>query len=108
MTKEEFINKLSKSNDRLSIIKEIKSIRDIGLNNFVELTDILCEYLSKEEIFEIVIGENSKKDEFKGVDKFKLLVSLNDENILLNEKLQIENRAYYIQLGSYKSDRGEI
>lgn len=26
---------------------------------------------------------------------------------ILNEKLQIENRAYYIQLGSYKSDRGE-
>ena len=60
MTKEEFINKLSKSNYKLSIIKEIKSIRDIGLNNFVELTDILCEYLSKEEIFEICSFEIKK------------------------------------------------
>lgn len=101
MTKEEFINKLSKSNYKLSIIKEIKSIRDIGLNNFVELTDILCEYLSKEEIFEIVIGENSKKDEFKGVDKFKLLVSLNDENILGFIK---ENRDWMKENGINISD----
>jgi len=31
MTKEEFIDSLSKSDDKISIIKEIKSMRDVGL-----------------------------------------------------------------------------
>lgn len=101
MTKEEFINKLSKSNDKLSIIKEIKSIRDIGLKTFVELTDILCEYLSKEEIFEIIIEKNSKKDEFKGLDKFKLLLSLKNESILGFIK---ENRDWMEENGINISD----
>ena len=89
MTKEEFINKLNKSEDKLSIIKKIKSIRDVGLRNYVELTNILCKYLSKEEIFKVIIGEKSKKYEFERVDKLKLLLSLRNEDILIFIK---ENR----------------
>ena len=45
----------------------------------------------------------------EGLIKFKNgRVDKGFELSILNEKLQIENRAYYIQLGSYKSDRGEI
>ena len=45
----------------------------------------------------------------EGLIKFKNgRVDKGFELSILNEKLQIENRAYYIQLGSFKSDRGEI
>ena len=43
-----------------------------------------------------------------GLIKFKNgRVDKGFELSILNKNLQIENRAYYIQLGSYKSDRGE-
>ena len=45
----------------------------------------------------------------EGLIKFKNgRVDKGFELSILNKNLQIENRAYYIQLGSYKSDRGEI
>ena len=44
----------------------------------------------------------------EGLIKFKNgRVDKGFELSILKEKLQIENRAYYIQLGSFKSDRGE-
>ena len=44
----------------------------------------------------------------EGLIKFKNgRVDKGFELSILNEKLQIESRAYYIQLDSYKSDRGE-
>ena len=44
----------------------------------------------------------------KGLIKFKNgRVDKGFELSILNKNLQIESRAYYIQLGSYKSDRGE-
>ena len=44
----------------------------------------------------------------EGLIKFKNgRVDKGFELSILNKNLQIESRAYYIQLGSYKSDRGE-
>lgn len=44
----------------------------------------------------------------EGLIKFKDgRVDKGYELSILNKKLQIESRAYYIQLGSYKSDKGE-
>ena len=44
----------------------------------------------------------------KGLIKFKNgRVDKGFELSILNKNLQIESRAYYIQLGSYESDRGE-
>ena len=44
----------------------------------------------------------------EGLIKFKDgRVDKGFELSILNKKLQIESRAYYIQLGSYKSDKGE-
>lgn len=38
--------------------------------------------MTKEEIFRIIIEESSREDEFKKFDKFKLLLSLSNEDIL--------------------------
>ncbi|MBQ3408461.1 MAG: hypothetical protein IJH12_04575 [Clostridia bacterium] len=82
MTKEEFISSLSKSDDKISIIKEIKSMGDVGLRFSSELTEILCKCLSKEEIFKIITKEDIKERILTERDKFKLLLSLSNEDIL--------------------------